>query len=70
MPDIFVFPQDKAIKSGSGKMVRAGGMTLRDYFADSAMTVLLEHTGLELKEIAKAAYRMADTMLSERDRRG
>ena len=53
-----------------------GGMTLRDYFASSAMQGIIASTqgiGLEINEkhietIAKKAYMYADTMLKRREK--
>ena len=47
------------------------GMTLRDYFAAKAMQAFAKKVGWEsdriwFEDIAKAAYRMADSMLKAR----
>ncbi|TAL07742.1 MAG: hypothetical protein EPO02_14070 [Nitrospirae bacterium] len=44
------------------------GMTLRDYFANSAMKEYIVEKGFLItsKEIAKRAYEVADAMLKER----
>jgi hypothetical protein len=49
----------------------ADGMTLRDYFAAKAMQAFAKKVGWEsdriwFEDIAKAAYRMADSMLKAR----
>jgi hypothetical protein len=49
-----------------------GGMTLRDYFAAKAMQEFLDEVGSQsdqawFDQIAKNAYRMADTMLKARE---
>jgi hypothetical protein len=61
--DICVFPQDQP--SGS-KMIRRGGMSLRDYFAG-----MILHASSHLydpKVAAARAYKYADAMLKERNR--
>lgn len=40
------------------------GMTLRDYFAAKAMTVVIADT---FEEIAKVSYELADAMLKARE---
>lgn len=55
---------------------RNSGMTLRDWFAGQALSVLAAHTSsIEdpepekvAKIVAKAAYLLADAMLTERNR--
>ena len=46
------------------------GMTLRDYFAAKAMDVALNQTkdyyGLQMDDMAKWCFQMADAMLKER----
>lgn len=42
------------------------GMTLRDYFAASAMQQLVVHNHAEHDGIAKTCYHMADAMLAAR----
>lgn len=48
------------------------GMTLRDYFAAKAMQSILDqkdvHDGRECENAAWMSYRMADAMLTERDK--
>lgn len=61
--------------SGYGLPMRDPGMTLRDWFAGQALTVLLgslagvasTHEGL-LKSYARQAYEYADAMLAEREK--
>ena len=47
------------------------GMTLRDYFAAKAMDVALNQTkdyyGLQMDDMAKWCFQMADAMLKARD---
>jgi hypothetical protein len=43
-----------------------GGMTLRDYFAASAMQQLVVHSRAEHDGIARTCYQMADAMLKAR----
>lgn len=42
------------------------GMTLRDYFAASAMQQLVVHSHAEHDGIARTCYQMADAMLKAR----
>lgn len=48
------------------------GMTLRDYFAAKAMDVALNQTkdyyGLQMDDMAKWCFQMADAMLKEREK--
>jgi hypothetical protein len=56
---------------GSMGEVANEGMTLRDYFAAKAMQGLLSaHNPMitDTNGIAKAAYKMADAMLAERNK--
>lgn len=43
------------------------GMSLRDYFAAAALTALLTNTISTVSAVA-ASYRIADTMLAEREK--
>jgi hypothetical protein len=47
------------------------GMSLRDYFAAAALQGLMAHPTIRdcEDEFARAAFRLADAMLSERERR-
>ena len=46
----------------------ADGMTLRDYFAAKAMQSLMTTASTQpMKDIAKAAYKMADIMIYIKD---
>lgn len=64
---------------GEGQRYKAGvtgvGMTLRDYFAAKAVQSQLTafwametHHGWSHEEIAQEAYRMADAMITERNK--
>lgn len=48
------------------------GMTLRDYFAAKAMAAIIAHPESDADKpamfFAKAAYRLADEMMKERER--
>lgn len=44
------------------------GMTLRDYFAAKAVEGMAKHNN-NAESTAKAAYQLADAMLTERERR-
>ena len=46
----------------------ARGRTLRDYFAAKAMQALVEDSTLSDSEVVSLAYRLADEMLSEREK--
>jgi hypothetical protein len=56
--DIFVFPMLGAFTQK--------GMTLRDYFATTALVVLLPSAVGLTKDLAASAYAIADAMLEER----
>ena len=43
------------------------GMTLRDYFAAKAMTVLMQNEHSTFKDDAQYAYEVADVMLKARE---
>lgn len=43
------------------------GMTLRDYFAAKAMTVLMQNEHSTFKDDAQYAYEVADAMLKARE---
>ena len=66
------FPEHEVIK---GWLVPVGGMSLRDYFAGQALMVLGKYPRVMTevhdsdKDIANACYRLADAMLSERDKK-
>ena len=50
----------------TGFAVMADGMTLRDYFAAKAMQGICAGNSNDARQIAKAAYIVADAMLAER----
>lgn len=60
------FPQGNTMSGGN-----TGGMTLRDWFAGQALAGLaVTFTDGELySHVAQVAYRHADAMLAERERR-
>ena len=67
----YVLPSDEK-KGWDAELV--DGMTLRDYFANSAMQVVLTKFNRffttdesEFDGIAKASYRIADAMLKQRE---
>ena len=68
--DIFVFPQDVPAVDGGNGHKRAGGMTLRDYFAAQALQAVLILTGESgsVRVIASTSYSLADAMIAERDK--
>jgi hypothetical protein len=45
------------------------GMSLRDFFAAKAMQGLISNGGSSHKEVAQAAYIVADAMLKEREQK-
>lgn len=54
---------------GSETVEGQGGMTLRDYFAATAMQSLLENTNLSgYGEVSRHAYLVADRMLEAREK--
>jgi hypothetical protein len=61
------------ITDDKGKIIGgSNGMTLRDYFAAKAMQEFLDEVGSQsdqvwFDQIAKNAYRMADTMMKARE---
>jgi hypothetical protein len=57
----------KPVGSGNHIMTINGGMTLRDYFAAKAMQGLCSGNNTNAKEIAQAAYIVADAMLKARE---
>jgi hypothetical protein len=61
MEDLLAFP-------GHGNNVYWEGMNLRDYFAAQAMQSLIAR-GHTSQFVAEEAYRLADSMIVERDRR-
>ena len=72
MPE-YVFPQDVANEALPDKFQRAGGLEVRDFFAAHALPLLMATArGTDaddlLKKAAKAAYRIADAMVSARGR--
>jgi len=60
------FPQTYIDKEYNPYMIDTTGMTLRDYFAAKAMQGLISNGGSSHKEVAQAAYIVADAMLKER----
>jgi hypothetical protein len=61
-----------AFPTGTGVTPYNPGMTLRDYFAAKAMQEFLDEVGSQsdqvwFDQIAKNAYRMADTMMKARE---
>lgn len=44
------------------------GMTLRDWFAGQALTVLCAMDAGNMHDVVRLAYRTADAMLAERER--
>lgn len=48
-------------------MVREEGMTLRDYFAATALPAILTNGDCPIQEVAKWAYELADAMLEARE---
>ncbi len=70
------FPTDglSVIEGHVYQAVKSSGMTLRDYFAAAAMQGLIGrtqsfYTDDEFERWAKRAYRVADVMVAERDRK-
>jgi hypothetical protein len=66
------FPQSNDRVVASLSIERSQGMTLRDYFAAKAMQEFLDEIYSQsdqawFDQIAKNAYRMADTMLKARE---
>ena len=59
--EIMAFPL-----AGDEDFFRQDGMTLRDYFAAKAMTVLMQNQDSTFAEDAQYSYEMADAMLKER----
>lgn len=69
------FPVVHAIIPQQGHFVTAPpaihGMSLRDWFAGKALCgmMALQFAGLSEREFARAAWRQADAMLAERERK-
>ena len=64
------FPCDRTA-TDDGSVIRTTGMDLRDYFAAKAITGCLPGSAFSTRELqikAQWAYRMADAMLSERNK--
>jgi hypothetical protein len=63
------FPNDKTEWNHDRQhfeVMSSGGMTLRDYFAAKALTMLLHD--LDAEVLAGRAYQVADAMLAEREK--
>lgn len=52
----------------AGQQVYSHGMTLRDWFAGQALIVATMYQTVTPEDLAKDAYRIADAMLSEREK--
>jgi hypothetical protein len=68
--EILAFPQGDKVTTAIS-IANSQGMTLRDYFAAKAMQEFLDEVGSQsdqawFNQIAKNAYRMADTMMKAR----
>ena len=68
----FAFPQTQAEwRDSDGGLVHevTGGMTLRDYFAARALTLVSASSKADrsVEEITNRAYRIADAMLKARE---
>lgn len=68
-------PERAFPKPDCNQMNAQAGMSLRDYFAATAMSGMLsdQHNGsfsshMDFPEMATAAYRIADAMLAARDK--
>lgn len=56
-------------RDGVGYEPAIGGMSLRDYFAGQALAgMCFRESWFSYEDVAASAYRMADTMLKEREK--